>query len=167
MKSLGKIVNNWGLTYDMGRYGTRYAYRTAWTFGGIGGNLLEDALHPFATRDANGNQLSGEHAYRLTFAKGTWPPADAFWSLTMYDMDGYLVDNPLDRYALGDRSGMTPNPDGSLTIYIQGESRGKDKEANWLPALKGAPFKLALRLYTPRGNVRDGSWVPPAVERAD
>ena len=165
MKNLGKIVNNWSLTYDMGRYGTRYTYRAAWTFGGIGGNVLEDAFYPFGMRDGDGKQLTGEHAYTLTFEKGAWPPADAFWSLTLYDMDGYLVDNPLNRYAVGDRSGMTPNPDGSLTIYIQANSPGMDKEANWLPAPKAGPFKLAMRLYAPRGNVRDGSWVPPAVKR--
>jgi len=165
MKSLGKMVNYWGLTYDMGRYGTRYAYRAAWTFVGIGGNVIEDAFYPLALNDADGKPLSGEHKYTLTFKKDAWPPADAFWSMTLYDIEGYLVDNPLDRYAIGDRSGMTPNPDGSLTIYIQSESPGKDKEANWLPAPKVGPFKLAMRLYVPRASVLDGSWVPPAVQR--
>jgi len=163
MKSLGKMVNHWGLTYDMGRYGTKYAYRAAWTFVGIGGNVIEDAFYPLALNDADGKPLSGEHRYTLTFKKGAWPPADAFWSMTLYDLEGYLVDNPLDRYAIGDRSGMAPNPDGSLTIYIQGESPGKDKEANWLPAPKTGPFKVALRLYVPRESVLDGSWVPPTV----
>ena len=167
MKSLGKMVNQWGLTYDMGRYGTKYAYRAAWTFVGIGGNLLEDAFYPLALNDADGKPLSGEHNYTLTFKKGAWPPADAFWSMTLYDLEGYLVDNPLDRYAIGDRSGMEPNPDGSLTIYIQGGSPGKDKEANWLPAPKTGLFKVALRLYVPRESVLDGSWVPPAVARVD
>jgi hypothetical protein len=166
-KKLGKIVNNWSLTYDMGRYGTRYAYRAAWTFVGIGGNVLEDAFYPLAVSDADGSQLTGEHAYTLTFAKDAWPPADAFWSLTLYNMDGYLVDNPLNRYAVGDRSGMTPNADGSLTIYIQSQSPGGAKEANWLPAPEAGPFKVSLRLYAPRESVRDGSWVPPAVERID
>lgn len=163
MKSLGKIVNNWMLTYDMGRYGIKYTYRAAWTFGGIGGNLLEDAFYPFAVNDADGKQLTGDYSYTLTFKKGDWPPADAFWSMTLYDMEGYLVDNPMNRYAIGDRSGMKSNPDGSLTIYIQSESPGKDKEANWLPAPKAGPFKLALRLYVPKESVINGSWVPPAV----
>jgi hypothetical protein len=164
-KNLGKIVNNWMLTYDMGRYGTRYAYRAAWTFAGIGGNLMEDAFYPSAIRDAEGKQLTGEHAYTLTFKKGEWPPAEAFWSITLYDMDGYLVENPLKRYAVGDRSNLKPNPDGSLTIYIQGESPGGEKEANWLPAPKSGPFKLAMRLYVPKKKVVDGSWVPPGVVR--
>ncbi|MFC1834474.1 DUF1254 domain-containing protein [Thermodesulfobacteriota bacterium] len=162
-KKLGKIVNNWMLTYDMGRYGTRYAYRAAWTFVGIGGNVIEDAFYPFAIQDADGNQLSGEHAYTLTFKKGEWPPAGAFWSITLYDMDGYLVDNPLNRYAIGDRSKLKPNPDNSLTIYIQSESPGAKKEANWLPAPKSGPFKLGLRLYAPMKKVVNGSWTPPAI----
>jgi hypothetical protein len=165
MKSLGEMVNNWGLTYDMGRYGNRYAYRAAWTFVGIGGNLIEDAFYPLTLLDSEGEQLTGEHSYTLTFDDGAWPPASAFWSITMYDLEGYLVDNPLDRYALGDRSGMEPNPDGSLTIYIQGEPPGKEKEANWLPAPKSGPFKLSMRLYVPSKSVLDKTWVPPAVKR--
>jgi len=167
MKSLGKMANHWGLTYDMGRYGTKYAYRAAWTFVGIGGNMIEDAFYPLALNDADGKPLSGEHRYTLTFKKGAWPPADAFWSMTLYDIEGYLVDNPLGRYAIGDRSGMEPNPDGSLTIYIQSESPGGGKEANWLPAPVAGSFKLALRLYVPQQSVQDGSWVPPAVMRQE
>jgi hypothetical protein len=167
MKSLGKMVNQWGLTYDMGRYGTKYAYRAAWTFVGIGGNVIEDAFYPLALNDADGEPLSGEHNYTLTFEKDAWPPADAFWSMTLYDIEGYLVDNPLDRYAIGDRSGMQPNTDGSLTIYIQSESPGEDKEANWLPAPKTGPFKLTLRLYAPQKSVLNEDWVPPGIQRAD
>jgi hypothetical protein len=163
MKNLGKMANNWGLTYDMGRYGTKYAYRAAWTFVGIGGNVIEDAFYPLAMNDIDGKQLSSEHNYTLTFEEGVWPPAAAFWSLTMYDLEGYLVDNPLNRYAVGDRSNMKPNADGSLTIYIQPESPGADKEANWLPAPKSGAFKIALRLYAPREKVIDGSWIPPGI----
>jgi len=163
INSLGKMVNHWGLTYDMGRYGTRYVYRAAWTFAGIGGNVIEDAFYPIGLYDADGEPLSGEHNYTLTFEKGAWPPADAFWSMTLYDMEGYLVDNPLDRYAIGDRSGMQPNNDGSLTIYIQSESPGEDKEANWLPAPKTGLFKVALRLYIPQESVINEEWVPPGI----
>jgi hypothetical protein len=166
-RQLGEFVNNWGLTYDMGRYGTRYAYRAAWTFVGIGGNLMEDAFYPLALRDAKGDQLSGEHHYTLTFPAGAWPPANAFWSLTMYDIDGYLVDNPVNRYALGDRSGLRANPDGSLTIYLQAESPADEWQANWLPSPKAGPFKVALRLYAPAESVIEREWVPPAITRAD
>jgi hypothetical protein len=163
ISSLGKMVNHWGLTYDMGRYGTRYTYRAAWTFAGIGGNLIEDAFYPFAVKDVEGNQLTSDKNYTLTFDEGEWPPAQAFWSLTIYDMEGYLVDNPLNRYAVGDRSQMKPNADGSLTIYIQSESPGKANEANWLPAPKSGEFKLFMRLYAPMEKVIDGSWIPPGI----
>ncbi len=85
----------------------------------------------------------------------------------MCDMDGYLVDNLLNRYALGDRSGMSPNPDGSLTVHIQAESPGGAQEANWLPTPTAGPCELALRLYLPQQSVRDGNWVPPAVMRKE
>ena len=84
-KQLGKIVNGWSLTYDMGKYGTRYAYRAAWTFFGIGGNVLEDAFYPLAQVDADGKPLNAGNKYTLTFTKDEIPPASAFWSLTMYD----------------------------------------------------------------------------------
>jgi hypothetical protein len=131
----------------------------------VGGNLVEDAIYPFGLVDADGQKFNGANKYILRFAKDQIPPVDAFWSLTLYDKDSYLVDNPLNRYALGDRSHLKLNPDGSLTIYIQSESPGADKTRNWLPAPKDTPFKLALRLYVPRKQVADGAWKPPAVER--
>lgn len=163
-KSLGEIKNGWTLTYDMGRYGTRYAYRAAWTLIGIGGNLLEDAFYPTTLLDADGNSLDGASKYTLTFTKDEIPPAKAFWSLTMYDIESYLVPNELNRYALGDRSELNYAPDGSLTIYLQKENPGKDKEANWLPAPDG-PFRLALRLYAPEEDVINRRWLPPAVRK--
>ncbi|MFC1834472.1 DUF1254 domain-containing protein [Thermodesulfobacteriota bacterium] len=162
---LGETVNGWQISRDLGRYGTKYLYRATWTFFGVGGNLVEDALYPFSVVDSDGKKLDGMNQYVLRFAKDQVPPVDAFWSLTLYDKDTYLVDNPLNRYALGDRSNMKPNPDGSLTIYIQSESPGADKEANWLPAPKSGPFQLALRMYVPKKQVIDGTWKPPAVEK--
>ena len=99
-----------------------------------------------------------------TFKKHEIPPVNAFWSLTMYDKDAFLVDNLINRYALGDRSGMKSGDDGSLTLYIQNEPPGKNKESNWLPAPKDE-FKLALRLYAPKKEVADGTWAPPAVKK--
>ncbi|HEY9378589.1 MAG TPA: DUF1214 domain-containing protein, partial [Jiangellaceae bacterium] len=98
----------------------------------------------------------------LQFAPGQTPPVDAFWSLTMYDQDSYLVDNPLNRYALGDRDPLTFGPDQSLTLHIRHDSPGADGEANWLPAPAGQ-FKIALRLYQHKQQVVDGTWEPPAV----
>ena len=115
----------------------------------MGGNLVEDAIYPLALTDSDGMTLDGANKYTLHFSKEEIPPVDAFWSLTMYDKDCYLVDNPIDRYALGDRSNMKIGNDGSLTIYIQSESPGADKRANWLPSPKTGTFKLALRLYMP------------------
>lgn len=162
---LGKIVNGWSLSYDLGKYGTRYVYRAAWTYFGVGGNLLEDAFYPLAQTDADNNPLDGANKYTLTFTKDQIPPANAFWSLTMYDFDAYLVPNKLNRYSLGDRSNMKFGKDSSLTIYLQNTSPGKDKESNWLPAPQSGKFKVALRLYVPKQSVVDGSWIPPAIRK--
>ena len=94
----------------MGRFGTKYAYRSAWTLVGIGGNLMEDAFYPTTTFDGDGDDLSGADRYELTFAAGEIPPASAFWSLTMYDDEAYLVPNELDRYAVGDRTSFDLRP---------------------------------------------------------
>ena len=162
---MGEIVNGWQVARDLGRYGMKYAYRAAWTFFGVGGNLIEDALYPVSIVDSDGNRLNGTNKYELQFTKNEIPPVDAFWSVTMYDKDSYLVDNPINRYALGDRSKMKLGEDGSLTIYIQNESPGRNKESNWLPSPKEG-FKLALRLYVPKKQVIDGTWKPPAVKKA-
>ena len=162
---LGKDVNGWEITLDMGRYGTNYPYRAAWTFIGVGGNLAEDAVYPVASKDGQGQTLNGANKYFLRFAKGELPPVNAFWSATMYDAGSFLVPNAINRYSLGNRSGMKFGDDGSLTIYIQSETPGEDKAANWLPAPKDA-FKIALRLYAPKKEVADGTWSPPPIQRA-
>lgn len=163
---MGEVVNGWQLARDLGKYGIKYAYRATWTYFAVGGNLVEDAFYPTTQVDSTGNRLTGEHRYELRFKKDEIPPVDAFWSLTMYNADSYLVDNPLNRYALSGRDPMQYGADGSLTIYIQNESPGSDKETNWLPAPRDAIF-LALRLYRPRQAVIDGSWNPPAAMKVD
>jgi len=163
---LGQMVNGWQMALDLGRYGTKYTYRAAWTFFGVGGNLVEDAMYPLGLVDADGQKFNGANKYTLHFAKDQLPPVDAFWSLTLYDKNSYLVDNPINRYALGDRSNLKFDPDGSLTLYVQSQSPGADKARNWLPAPKDEPFKLALRLYGPKKEVAEGTWKPPAVQRA-
>ena len=167
LSHLGDRVNNWSLTYDMGRFGTRYAYRATWTLVGVGGNVLEDAFYPNTPIDSEGNAFDGANNYTLTFEKGEVPPAIAFWSLTMYDGESYLVDNEIDRYAIGDRSGMKYGEDGSLTIYMQHESPGNDNESNWLPCPPSGIFRIALRLYTPEQRVIDKEWAPPAVVKSN
>lgn len=164
---LGKDVNGWRIALDLGHYGTQYPYRAAWTFYGVGGNLAEDAVYPVAEVQADGQPLKGEEKYILHFNKDQVPPVDAFWSVTLYDKDSYLVPNAISRFALGDRSGMKFGDDGSLTVYIQHDSPGKDKESNWLPSPKEGAFKLAMRLYAPKQAVADGTWSPPPVTRVN
>jgi hypothetical protein len=161
---MGEKINGWMVTLDVGRYGTKYAYRAAWTFYAVGGNLVEDALYPVAREDGDGQRLTGENNYTLSFSKEQMPPVNAFWSLTLYDAESFLVTNPINRYSLGSRDQMNYGKDGSLTIYIQHESPGKDKESNWLPSSEGE-IGLALRLYAPRKQVAEGAWKPQPVVR--
>ena len=162
---MGEVVNGWRLSRDLGRYGTRYLSRATSTFFGVGANLVEDAFYPTTRVDDDGNQLTGDKQYELRFSQAEIPPVNAFWSLTMYDTDTYLVPNPLNRYARGDRDPLQYSADGSLTLYLQSESPGADKEDNWLPAPKEGEFKLTLRLYWPKQEVLDGTWQPPSVKR--
>jgi hypothetical protein len=137
---------------------------------GIGANSKEEALYPLYEKDSSGQALDGSKAgYTLHFNKGEYPPVNAFWSLTMYGLpQQLLVENPINRYLIN--SPMLPNlkldAAGGLTIYIQAESPGKDKEPNWLPAPK-TPFMLAMRYYFPKPELLDGTWKSPGVIRAN
>ena len=137
---------------------------------GIGANSRDEALYPILDKDADGQPLDGSKAkYTMHFAKGEFPPVNAFWSLTMYDLPSQLlVKNPIDRYLIN--SPMLPHlkldKDGGLTIYIQADSPGADKQANWLPAPK-APFMLTMRYYWPKPELLSGEWKSPAVERVN
>jgi hypothetical protein len=159
-----KRVNGWAFPLDLGRYGTDYRHRAVIALALLGANLPEDSVYPMTGVDADGKPLTGANRYVLRFPKGQLPPVKAFWSLTMYNGKRFFVANPLDRYAIGDRDKLTLNDDGSLTLYLQHESPGKDKESNWLPAPKDE-FNLILRLFWPKQEVLDGTWKPPAVEQ--
>jgi hypothetical protein len=164
---MGVISNNWiYFATEMGCYGTNYQLRAVIALAGLGANLPQDAIYPMTMFDKDGERLTGEKNYVLHFDKSQLPPAKAFWSLTMYNEDDFLVGNPLNRFALGDRSDLKYNEDGSLDLYIQKESPGADKEANWLPAPAGR-FTLTLRLYWPEQNVIDGKWEVPGVQLVD
>ena len=105
---------------------------------GPGWNRPQDAVYPLSLKDASGDEYDGaKHKYVIHFEKGQLPPAEAFWSLTMYDSDFFFVPNPINRYDLAQRDRLITNPDGSIDMYIQADTPGKDKEANWLPAPKG------------------------------
>lgn len=163
---LGRLRNGWSVaTEGMGSYGADYLRRAAVARMGLGTNRPEDALYPHAAVDADGRPLTGANAYVLHFDAGKEPPARAFWSVTLYDPDGFPVANALERFALGDRDDLVRNADGSLDLYVQHASPGAAREANWLPAPKG-PFALTMRIYGPAPEALDGRWVPPPVRRA-
>ena len=165
--TLAKVVNGWQIMTDsMGVYGTFYLKRAVISLVGLGANLPEDAVYPINLGDADGKPLNGANRYVLHFEQAAIPPAEAFWSLTLYDAQGFPTANPLNRCAIGDRDPLSFNPDGSLDLLIQHESPGTDRESNWLPAPAG-PFNVLLRLYAPKAPVIDGRWVPPPVRRVD
>jgi hypothetical protein len=165
-RNLGRNVNGWTVNDGGPRFGDDHLLRAAVAKEQIYVTLPEEALYPVAAFDADGRRLSGQHTYRLTFAAGAWPPAGAFWSITMYGAEGPpLVPNPIDRYAVGDRTpGLVTDADGSLTIEIRHTQPSDASVVNWLPAPSGA-FRLMMRLYVPAESAVDGSWVPPPVER--
>jgi len=134
---------------------------------GIYGNSKQEALYPIYRVDSDGQKLEGANRYTVRFAPGQLPPVNAFWSLTMYGLpESLLVANPLNRYLIN--SPMLPqlkrDADGGLTLYIQNESPGEDKQANWLPAPKG-PFAMYMRLYWPKEEALDGKWTAPPLKR--
>ncbi len=165
--TLAKVVNGWQIITDsMGVYGTFYLKRAIISLVGLGANLPEDAIYPINLGDADGKPLNGANRYVLHFEQAAIPPAEAFWSLTLYDDHGFPTANALNRCAIGDRDPLSFNPDGSLDLLIQHQSPGTDRESNWLPAPSGA-FNVLLRLYAPKAPVIDGRWVPPPVRRVD
>ncbi len=163
--TVGRMVNGWQMnTESTGVWGNSYLKRAACNWLGFGWNQPEDAVYPMTFSDAEGKPLDGSTEYVLHFGKQELPPVDAFWSLTLYNAAGFAIANPLDRHAIGDRDPLNYNADGSLDLYVQKDSPGKDKEANWLPAAAG-PFNLFMRLYAPKSEVLEGKWEPPAVQR--
>lgn len=160
------VVNGWVTMEDTGNYGTDYLHRAYVTRFGLGANLPQDAIYPTGFLDSKGRALNGEYKYVIHFEKGQLPPANAFWSLTMYNSSGFFVANELDRFALGDRSDMQYNEDGSLDIYLQYQKPEADKIRNWLPANKGN-FNLTLRVYYPQEQMLSGQWKAPVFTRIE
>lgn len=166
LPTMAREANHWVMNTDtMGVYGDYYLKRAMVAQQGLGANVPQDAIYPFNEGDQTGRPLDGGSKYTLQFDKETMPPVNAFWSVTLYDEDGFPVANPLNRYAVSSWMLLQYNPDGSLMLYVQNESPGADKEANWLPTPKG-PFTLTMRLYAPRAEALTGKWNPPAVMRA-
>lgn len=167
VRSIVLPVNGWlSSTENIGTYGNSYLKRAVITLAGLGALPPEDAIYPTTYADADNKPLSGAAKYTLHFNKDELPPARAFWSVTLYDNEGFQVPNPLKRYAIGDRDELKYETDGSLTLYVQNESPGKERELNWLPAPKG-PFNLTMRIYDVKPAALNGSWAPPAVRRVE
>jgi hypothetical protein len=162
-----KEENGWGYTTKTGIYGTDYLMRALITAIGLGANRPQDAVYPTSMKDGEGRKYNGENKYVMHFPEGQVPPAQGFWSLTMYDASYFFVNNPINRYSISARQNLKSNPDGSTDLYIQKDTPGADKEANWLPAPSG-DFVLMLRLYWPDESdpsIIDGSWKIPPVKK--
>jgi hypothetical protein len=164
-KETGKPVNGWNIPpMNLGNFGTDYGLRAVFALIGLGANIAQDAVYPGAFVDTDGKPLSGANRYILHFDKGEMPPANAFWSVTMYNAQSFLVNNPINRYNIAGWMPLKHNPDDSLDIYIQRDSPGKDKESNWLPAAQGE-FSVTMRIYWPKESVLDGAWKPPGIQQ--
>ena len=159
------VVDNWRfMTQHSGSYGTSYLFRAAIAYIELGANLPEDAVYPVTHIDCNSDVLDGSKNYVVHFEPGQIPPTYSFWSLTVYDSSGYLVENPMKRYNLNSKQNeLKLNPDGSLDIYLQSTSPGPEWEPNWLPVPASGRFDLTLRIYWPKRGVLDGTWKLPKV----
>ena len=173
-----KNINGWkvgSLFGDAEFYNGDWLKRAAAAKGGIYGNDAVEAMYPMTKTLADGEELDGsKHKYTLTFPGGQFPPVDAFWSITMYDgKSQLLIENPINRYLINSPMlpGMKTNADGSLTLHIQKDSPGPDKESNWLPAPDG-PIYLVMRLYWPKPTPPsilppgEGTWKPPGIVKS-
>ena len=166
LPTLARVVNGWSMNTDtMGVYGNYYLKRAIIAQAGLGANLPEDAVYPINLADETGKPLDGANKYSLHFDKNGMPPASAFWSVTLYDPEGFQVANSLNRFAVSSWMPFKYNADGSLDLYFQNENPGKDKEVNWLPAPKGG-FNLTMRIYAPKSEALTGKWNPPPVMRS-
>ena len=163
--TLARVANGWSMNTDtMGVYGNNYLKRAIIAQVGLGANLPEDAIYPLNLGDAAGKPLNGANKFTMHFAKDETPPVNAFWSITLYDAEGFQVGNALNRFALSSYMPFKTNADGSLDLYFQNESPGKDLEPNWLPAPK-EPFNLTMRLYAPTPEALTGKWNPPPLKQ--
>lgn len=163
VKAMTTTVNGWSTTVKAGQPGNGILVRAAFARTLPAVNVVQEAAYWTTTKDSAGRRLTGQREYVLQFPAGQLPPNDAFWSLTMTDVVGYMVKNPIDRYSVGSRSGLVPNADGSIDIYLQ-RAAPAGHESNWLPAPAGN-FKLMLRAYLPGRTILDGAYHVPPVKR--
>jgi hypothetical protein len=163
VKAMTTTVNGWSTTVKAGQPGNGILLRAACARILPAVNVVQEAAYWTTTVDSAGRTLNGQREYVLQFPAGQLPPNEAFWSLTMTDVVGYMVNNPIDRYSVGSLSGLVPNADGSIAIYLQ-RAAPAGHESNWLPAPAGN-FKLMLRAYLPGRAVLDGEYHVPPVKR--
>ena len=169
-RSIARVThhNGWSFTTKTGLYGTDYLMRALVTAIGLGANRPQDAVYPTSTEGRRtATTYDGANKYVMRFPKGQLPPANGFWSLTMYNAQYFFVPNPINRYSISARQNLKSNPDGSTDLYIQKDSPGADKESNWLPAPPGK-FVLMLRMYWPtekRPSIINGTWKIPPVTK--
>jgi len=162
VKAVTTTVNGWSINLKCGQPGNGILLRAGCAKILPGTNLAQEAAYWTTVVDGAGRRLNGQHEYVLNFPAGQLPPNDAFWSLAMTDVVGFMVANPIDRYSVGGHSGLVPDADGSIDIRIQRTSPA-GHESNWLPAPAGQ-FKLTLRAYLPGRAVLDGEYhVPPVM----
>jgi hypothetical protein len=160
-----RIDDGWAVEPGTGNYGINYAERSLVAFAALAALPPQEAMYPRVSVDGEGEALSGKNRYILHFDGDSLPPVGAFWSLTMYGPDQAFVDNPINRYAIGDRDELVFGADGSLSLYIQHENPGAEREANWLPAPADGGFSMNMRLYLPSRAAIDGDWTTPPVSR--
>jgi len=164
--TMAAVTNGWQMnTNSMGVYGNYYAKRAIVSMVGLGANPPEDAVYPLLQTDADGDAPDGGTAYVLHFDAAALPPANAFWSVTMYDAHGFQVPNEIDRFAIGDRDDLEYNADGSLDLYIQPTNPGPERVSNWLPSVAGRSG-ITMRLYDPAPSVLSSQWAPPPLRKA-
>jgi len=158
------LPHHWTTINNGAAFGTDYFTRTAVARSNIFVNKSNETKYFYQDLDADGARLNGMNGYTVTFAKDKLPPVQGFWSLTLYNDQHFFAPNELKRYSTGTKNkSLKFNADGSLTIYVQPTSPGKDKESNWLPAPKGADFSLYVRAYWPKDDILQGRWAPPEV----
>jgi hypothetical protein len=160
------IGNGWTSPPNGANWGVDYLSRAATAKSNMYDNAPQETRYIYTDFDSAGERLNGAHAYKVTFPKGEKPPVEGFWSLTLYNKEHLFSPNSLNRFSLGTKSkSMKLGDDGSLTIYVQHDSPGADKESNWLPAPK-EDFSLYIRAYWPKAEITEGKWTPPHVEKS-
>jgi len=163
-RAITTTVNGWASIRQCGQPGNGILVRAACAKALPVVNVFEEAAYWTTTTDGSGQTLTGRHEYVLHFPPGQLPPNGAFWSLTLTDVVGYMMANPINRSSFDDRSNPAKNADGSIDIYLQ-QKVPAGHEQNWLPTPTGR-FKLMLRAYLPGEAILNGTYRVPPVVRA-